>query len=71
MSLGKGFYSKGSVEIRKITKFLNGYSFFIALWGEDKDGIFIPGLFSPLARWNLIWKFEPPIEKWKFHEIQT
>ena len=24
--------------------------FCIALWGEDQDGIFIPGLVSPLAQ---------------------
>ena len=29
----------GSVEFRMIAKFLNGYSFFIALWGEDQDGM--------------------------------
>ncbi len=45
--------------------------FFIALGGEDQDGIVFSGLVSHLAGWNFIWKFYPPIEKWKFHDIQT
>ena len=61
----------GSVEIRNIGKIWNGYCFFIALGGKDQDGFFSLGLVSHLAGWNFIWKFEPPIEKWKFHEIQT
>ena len=46
-------YSLGSVELRKIAKFWNGSSFFIALWGEDQDGIIITGLVGHLAGWNL------------------
>ena len=61
----------GSVEIRKIAQFWNGYNFFITSWGKDQDGIFIPGLVSHLAGWNFTWKFGHPIEKWKFHGIQT
>ena len=53
----------GSVEISKIAKFRSGYIFFIALWGEYQNGIFITGLVSHLAGWNFILKFEPPIEK--------
>ena len=36
----------GSVEISKIAKFRTGYIFFIALFGEDQDGIFILGIGS-------------------------
>ena len=61
----------GSVEIGENSKFWNGYCFYIALGSEDQDGTFFLGLVSHLAGWNVIWKFYPPIEKWKCHDIQT
>ena len=44
----------GSVEIGENSKFLNGHCFYIALGGEDQDGIFFLGIVSHLAGWNFI-----------------
>jgi hypothetical protein len=49
-----GYCVVGSVEIGENSKCLNGFCFYIALGGEDQDGIFFPGLVSHLAGWNFI-----------------
>ena len=47
-------WTEGSVEIVKIQNFEIAIGFFIALGGEDQNGIFFLDLVSHLAGWNFI-----------------